>query len=261
MKTVAFLPAKGNSDRIGNKNVRLLDGKPLFLHTLDKLLACDFIDEVCLDTESAEIAAMAAERSCRVLMRDPTLASNATDGNRLFMNQVRQVEADIYIQALCTSPFIEPDTMRRGVETLAQPGTAHDSAVLVRKERLYTWRDGRLDGLRADERRRAQRLDVDVGLDLPHLVVEQRVAIGAVAGERGIAHQDARSRVRRQGGHLLGLGVEVHLVDERQACQLLERVEEQRLAIEQPRVLVLDAAAGALGRHEGHDFHAEISEQ
>ncbi|HVI26025.1 MAG TPA: NTP transferase domain-containing protein [Xanthomonadaceae bacterium] len=143
MKTVAFLPAKGNSDRIGNKNVRLLDGKPLFLHTLDKLLACDFIDEVCLDTESEEIAAMAAERDCRVLMRDPKLASNATDGNRLFMNQVRQVEADIYIQALCTSPFIEPDTMRRGVEALAQPGTAHDSAVLVRKERLYTWRDGR----------------------------------------------------------------------------------------------------------------------
>lgn len=143
MKTVAFLPAKGNSDRIGNKNVRLLDGKALFLHTLDKLLACDFIDEVCLDTESEEIAAMAAERDCRVLMRDPKLASNATDGNRLFMNQVRQVEADIYLQALCTSPFIEPDTVRRGVETLALPGTPHDSAVLVRKERLYTWRNGR----------------------------------------------------------------------------------------------------------------------
>ena len=62
MKTIAFLPAKGSSDRIGNKNVRLLDGKPLFLHSIDKLLACDFIDEVYLDTESEEIAAMVADR-------------------------------------------------------------------------------------------------------------------------------------------------------------------------------------------------------
>jgi len=143
MKTVAFLPAKGSSDRIGNKNVRLLDGKPLFLHGIDKLLACDFIDDVYLDTESEEIARMAADRDCKVLMRDPVLASNATDGNRLFMNQVRQVEADIYIQALCTSPFIEPATIRKGVEALSGPDAGYDSAVLVRKDRLYTWKDGR----------------------------------------------------------------------------------------------------------------------
>lgn len=142
MKTVAFLPAKGSSDRIGNKNIRLLDGKPLFLHAIDKLLACDFIDEVYLDTESAEIAALAADRECKVLMREPALASNATDGNRLFMNQVRQIEADIYIQTLCTSPFIEPATMQRGVDALAQTDSSFDSAVLVRKDRLYTWSDG-----------------------------------------------------------------------------------------------------------------------
>lgn len=143
MKTIAFLPAKGSSDRIGNKNVRLLDGKPLFLHSIDKLLACDFIDEVYLDTESEDIAAMVADRGCKVLMRDPALASNATDGNRLFMNQVHQVEADIYIQSLCTSPFIEPSTLRKGVEELSRPDSPHDSAVLVRKDRLYTWKDGR----------------------------------------------------------------------------------------------------------------------
>lgn len=142
MKVVAFLPAKGSSDRIDNKNTRLLDGKPLFLHTLDKLLACAFIDEVYLDTESEELVAMAAERECRVLRRDPELASNRTDGNRLFMNEVGHVEADLYIQILCTSPFIDPDTIRRGVDAL-RDDPRHDSAVLVRKDRLYLWRDGR----------------------------------------------------------------------------------------------------------------------
>lgn len=43
VKVVAFLPAKGSSERIKNKNMQLLDSKPLFLHTLEKLLSCDFI--------------------------------------------------------------------------------------------------------------------------------------------------------------------------------------------------------------------------
>jgi|TARA_B110000259_G_scaffold46040_1_gene53496 CMP-N-acetylneuraminic acid synthetase len=46
MKVVAFLPVKGKSSRIENKNIKLLDGKPLFIYTLDKLLKCDFIDKV-----------------------------------------------------------------------------------------------------------------------------------------------------------------------------------------------------------------------
>ena len=116
MKVVAFLPAKGSSERVESKNVRLLDGKPLFLHTLEKLLGCDFIDEVYLDTESDEIIDYAGETKCKVLKRDPELANNKTDGNKLFYNEVRQVKADIYIQILGTSPFIREETIRQGVQ-------------------------------------------------------------------------------------------------------------------------------------------------
>lgn len=143
MKVVAFMPAKGSSSRVENKNLRLLDGKPLFLHTLEKLMACDFIDEVYLDTESEEMIAMAAETGCRVLRRDPRLASNSVDGNALFRNEVAHVAADIYMQILCTSPFIKIETLRRAVSILRDPGSAYDSVVLVRREKLYTWQDGR----------------------------------------------------------------------------------------------------------------------
>lgn len=141
MKVVAFVPAKGTSSRIENKNTRLLDGKPLFIHTLEKLAACPFIDEVYLDTESPEMVEMARHAGVRILLRDPALASNTTDGHALFYNEVRQVEADIYIQALCTAPFIRPSTIKAGVDALL-PGSAHDSVVLVRKEKHYAWKDG-----------------------------------------------------------------------------------------------------------------------
>ena len=137
MKVVAFLPAKGTSSRIPNKNIQLLDGKPLFLHTLEKLCECEFIDEVYLDTESQDVIDLASEISCKILKRDPALASNITDGNSLFMNEVKNVDADIYVQILGTSPFISPSTIQKGIEKVKSG--EFDSAVLINHEKQYTW--------------------------------------------------------------------------------------------------------------------------
>lgn len=141
MKVVAFLPAKGTSSRVQNKNIKLLDGKPLFLHALEMLSSCDFLDEVYLDTESEEVISLASEVDCKVLRRDKKLADNKTDGNVLFLNEVKQVDADIYVQMLCTSPFIEKSTIEQGVNLLKEK-EEYDSVVLVRNEKLYTWSEG-----------------------------------------------------------------------------------------------------------------------
>lgn len=162
VKVAAFLPVKGSSERIENKNIKLLDGKPLFLHTLEKLLSCDFIDEVYLDSESDEIFDLASDLSCRHLRRDPALASNTTDGHQLFYNEARQVDADIYIQILCTSPFIEPETIRRGVEKLTSD-RRYDSAVLIKKDKLYLWQGA--DPVYGRER-------IPNSVDLPDTLIE-----------------------------------------------------------------------------------------
>jgi regulator of RNase E activity RraA/CMP-N-acetylneuraminic acid synthetase len=163
MKIVAFLPAKGESSRVESKNAKLLDGKPLFLHTLEKLVCCDFIDEVYLDTESQDIIDLASEVSCKILRRDPSLASNKTDGNRLFMNEVNHVDADIYIQVLGTSPFIAIETIRAGVDALINFPDKYDSAVLVKKDKQYLWNDG---GPAYDSN------NIPNSIDLPQTIIE-----------------------------------------------------------------------------------------
>ncbi|WP_440054156.1 cytidylyltransferase domain-containing protein [Pseudoalteromonas sp. T1lg65] len=140
MKVVAFLPAKGSSSRIESKNMKLLDGKPLFLHTLEKLASSGLFDEVYLDTESEDVINAASEVNCKIMRRDPELASNKVDGNRMFYNEVLHTDADIYVQILCTSPFIEMETVKLGIDKL-KSSSEYDSVVLVRKERLYTWDD------------------------------------------------------------------------------------------------------------------------
>jgi regulator of RNase E activity RraA/CMP-N-acetylneuraminic acid synthetase len=141
MKTAAFLPAKGSSNRIPNKNTMLLDGEPLFLRSLRKLLACPAIDEVYLDTESREIADLASDLKCRRIERDPTLASNKTDGHQLFLNEVRHTDADLCVQLLCTSPFLRTETIEKAIGVLKSDPN-YDSVVAVRKEKQYRWQNG-----------------------------------------------------------------------------------------------------------------------
>ncbi len=140
MKVVAILPAKGTSSRIESKNLKLLNGKPLFVHTLEKLLKIKNIDEVYVDSESDEILNITKKYGGKTIKRDVSLANNQTDGNRLFMNGVENVDADIYVQILGTSPFIEEETIEKGIEKLKN-SKDNDSAVLVNKEKFYTWNE------------------------------------------------------------------------------------------------------------------------
>jgi regulator of RNase E activity RraA/CMP-N-acetylneuraminic acid synthetase len=140
-KVVAFVPAKGSSERIPNKNLTVLDGEHLFKRKLRQLLECSQIDEVYLDTDSDEIAALAADLPCKRLQRPASLASNTTDGHELFSWECAQVDGDVYIQALCTSPFVTADTLARAVSTLLDTPTS-DSLVAVTHAKQYTWENG-----------------------------------------------------------------------------------------------------------------------
>ena len=141
MKVVAFLPAKGTSQRVKNKNTRVFNGEPFFAFTLRKLLNCEFIDEVFIDSEDAEILEYGHRLGATKLPRERELATNKTDGHQLFYNEVRQVEADIYIQHLCTSPFVGESTIAHCVE-LVRNNDDTDSVILARKEKCYYWSDG-----------------------------------------------------------------------------------------------------------------------
>ena len=55
LKIVAVIPAKGSSERVQNKNLRLVDGEPLVLRAVRKCVQSKFFDEVWIDTESQEI--------------------------------------------------------------------------------------------------------------------------------------------------------------------------------------------------------------
>jgi regulator of RNase E activity RraA/CMP-N-acetylneuraminic acid synthetase len=140
-KIVAFMPAKGTSERIPNKNLSVLDGEYLFKRKLRQLIDCQLISEVYLDTDSDEIAELASDLPVKRLKRPPALADNRTDGHELFAWECQQVEAEIYVQALCTAPFIGAETLERALRALFSSENS-DSLVAVAKSKQYLWEGG-----------------------------------------------------------------------------------------------------------------------
>lgn len=135
----AFVPAKGTSERIENKNMRFLDGERLYIRALKKLLQCQEIDKVFLDTESEDMYHLVDYLPIQFMKRNPALANNKTDGHQMFINEVRSFpQADIYVQLLCTSPFIHPQTIDDAIRVLKKDNR-YDSAVLMKKDKYYFW--------------------------------------------------------------------------------------------------------------------------
>lgn len=141
MSVVAFLPAKGTSERVLNKNTRMFCGEPLFLRTLRKLLRCPSVDAVYLDSDDPTILALGEQAGAIPLPRNPSLATNQTDGHQLFANEVAQVDASIYLQVLCTSPFVTIETIERAIHIL-KTDQSYDSVVLGHEQVVYPWSNG-----------------------------------------------------------------------------------------------------------------------
>lgn len=143
MKVYAFVPAKGTSERIENKNMQLLTGERLYAKALKTLLNCQEIDKVFLDTDSEEMYKLVDYLPIEFMKRDKKLANNKTDGHQMFMNEVKSYpDADIYVQLLCTSPFINSETIDNAIRILKE-NNEYDSAILMKKDKYYFWENNK----------------------------------------------------------------------------------------------------------------------
>lgn len=142
VKIVAFIPAKGGSVRVPGKNRAILDGEHLFKRKLRQALDACAISEVCLDTEDEALADLARDLPISWLKRPKTLADNSTDGHAMFEWECSQrPQADLWVQLLCTAPFVSADTITRAINTLLANPEA-DSLVGVSRAKQYCWEGG-----------------------------------------------------------------------------------------------------------------------
>ena len=140
MKTVAFVPIRLNSQRVAGKNLRSLSGSPLMCHILKTLTAVEAIDEVYVFCSDESIRPLLPE-GVQFLRRDPSLDSDTTLGREIYDRFTAEVDADLYILAHATSPFIRAATVAGALDKVRSG--EYDSAFSAEKVQTFAWFEGR----------------------------------------------------------------------------------------------------------------------
>lgn len=81
LEVIAVIPARRGSKRLPLKNLRLLNGVPLFVHSIRAALDAALVDAVVVSTEDDEIAAVAVSHGATVIKRPAELAGDAAQNN------------------------------------------------------------------------------------------------------------------------------------------------------------------------------------
>ena len=120
VKVIAVVPLKENSQRLPNKNMTPLNGKPLFHYILETLAKVKKIDEIYIFSSSDKFDEIPSNCNEKIKFkrRNPELDSDETQINDVIRAFVKEVEADLIILAHATSPFISVNTLNTCLEKI-----------------------------------------------------------------------------------------------------------------------------------------------
>lgn len=140
MKIVAIMPIKLNNERCPGKNIRLLGNKPLLRHALDNLLEIGLCDEIivyCSDDSISEFLPGGVD----LLKRPDYLDLPTSNFNQIFDCFIETIDADVYVYAHATAPFIKQATMKECIEAVISG--KYDSAFCAERIQSFLWEDGK----------------------------------------------------------------------------------------------------------------------
>ncbi len=164
MSTIAFVPVRSGSKSIKDKNIKLLNGKPLFFWVLNALQNASEINKIILATDStnyAEIAKSFNFSKLEIYMRSAENASDTASTESVVLEYLEKAnlnQLDIFVIAQATSPLTKSEDFDNALRQFAYSGK-NSMLSCVRSKRFFWDKDG--NTINYDYRNRPRRQDFD----------------------------------------------------------------------------------------------------
>ena len=136
----AFIPARGGSKGVPNKNIKEFAGKPLIVHSIEYALNCSQIDEVVVSTDDDKIAKIARKAGARIVNRPPELSTDsATTESAIhhFVNKFNK-KPDILVLLQPTSPYRPKGSLENAISHFTE--NEFDSLLSIIPTHRFFWR-------------------------------------------------------------------------------------------------------------------------
>ncbi len=123
-ETIAFIPARGGSERIPRKNVRVFRGRPIIAWPIETARRSKLFDRIIVSTDDHDIAEIVRQEGAEVpFIRPAELANNKTGIMPVVQHAIQELQnTGIKIRELCliyaTTPLLRGTDLRKGQDTL-----------------------------------------------------------------------------------------------------------------------------------------------
>lgn len=121
MSAVAIIPARGGSQRIPRKNLKLFNGEPMIVGSIRTALVSGLFERVVVSTDDVEIADVARAHGAEVPFMRPAELADAFTGTAAVIQHALGALEQSYDFACCvyaTAPLLQARFLRQGFEAL-----------------------------------------------------------------------------------------------------------------------------------------------
>jgi len=133
------MPIKLVNERCPGKNTRILGNKPLLQYELDSLKETGLCDSINVYCSNEEVIG-SLPQGVNFIKRPEYLDLPTSNFTQIFESFMKIVEADVYVYAHATAPFVTTETMKQCIEAVTSG--QYDSAFCASKLQDYLWQDG-----------------------------------------------------------------------------------------------------------------------
>ncbi|MFA5557894.1 MAG: acylneuraminate cytidylyltransferase family protein [Methanofastidiosum sp.] len=134
-KIIALIPAKGNSTRLPNKNIKLMFGKPLVAWSIESALESKYLDGIYVSTDSSVIKEIAIKYGVSVIDRPKELCTADSHIKETLKHTAEIVDTDFILLMNPTSP------LRYNIDIFLDQfdPEKYDTAASVEECKKYPW--------------------------------------------------------------------------------------------------------------------------
>lgn len=111
MKIIAVIPARAGSKGIPNKNIRIIQGRPMIYYAIHNAIEAQMVTDVVVSTDSSEVAIIAKQMGAKVKWREARLCTDEVTLDAVVYDAVKDEECDYVVTMQPTSPTLHSDTI------------------------------------------------------------------------------------------------------------------------------------------------------
>jgi len=156
LEIVSIMPIKLNNERLPGKNTKMLGDKPLLQYELLSLQKTDLVDSINVYCSDEAIIPY-LPKGVSFIKRSPDLDLSTSNFTQIFGSFMNEMDADIYVYAHATAPFVTVETMIQCIE--AVKSGKYDSAFCASKIQDFLWQNGKPMNFDAENVPRSQDIE------------------------------------------------------------------------------------------------------